>query len=104
MQEGRTPRAHAYLCFTFGSNLAEHWPAVAETIDGNQSRHIARPAQADGASVLSLSKLGRRIEAGTADEEEQQGYGTNASTKREEGAKTSVRLSGRAGRPRGMLK
>lgn len=88
--DGRTPRAHAYLCFTFGSDLAEHWPAIAETIDGNQSRLISRSAQADGGSMVSLSKLGRRMESGTADDEE-------------EPKAKAVRRLGRT-RPRGMLK
>ena len=87
---GGAPRAHAFLCFTFGSDLAEHWPAIAETIDGNQSRHISRPAQTDGASILSLSKLGRRIESGAADDDE----------RRQAAAR---RRSGKT-RPRGILK
>lgn len=47
---------HAYLCFTFGSDRPEHWPLISQTIDGDQSRVLARP---DGALVLS--RLGRRL-------------------------------------------
>ncbi len=49
---------HAYLCFTFGTDRPEHWPAIARTIDGYQSRMLKRP---DGAFVLS--QLGQRIES-----------------------------------------
>ena len=66
-------RAHAYLCFTFGSNHPDRWASIAETIDGQQSRQISRPAQLDGGQRLSLSKLGLRIEAGTADQEAGEG-------------------------------
>jgi hypothetical protein len=57
-------RAHAYLCFTFGSNEAEAWKAISETVDGNQTRQISRPGQPNGGNSLSLSKLGLRIDAG----------------------------------------
>jgi len=56
--------AHAYLCFAFGSNRAEHWPIIAETVDGNQARQISRPSQPGGATLLTLSKLGRKLEEG----------------------------------------
>lgn len=35
----RTP--HAFLCFTFGSDRQEHWPAIAPTINGYQSRFLS---------------------------------------------------------------
>ena len=41
---------HVYLCFTFGTDKPEHWPAIASTIDGYQSRVLTRP---DGSMVLS---------------------------------------------------
>ena len=50
---------HAYLCFTFGSDMPEHWPLVAQTVDGDQSRVIAPPGS-DGA--VTLSRLGRRLQ------------------------------------------
>ena len=59
-------RAHAYLCFAFGSNKAEDWGPIAETVDGQQTRQISRPGQPNGANNLSLSKLGLRIESGAA--------------------------------------
>ena len=43
-------KPHVYLCFTFGTDKPEHWPAIAQTIDGYQSRMLTRP---DGSMVLS---------------------------------------------------
>ena len=57
-------RAHAYLCFTFGSNREEDWGPISETVDGQQTRQLSRPGQPNGGNHLSLSKLGLRIEAG----------------------------------------
>ena len=57
-------RAHAYLCFVFGSDKAEDWGPISETVDGQQTRQISRPGQPHGANNLSLSKLGLRIESG----------------------------------------
>jgi len=62
------PNAHVYLCFTFGSDQLEHWPAIAQTVDGKQSRQICPPGQPAGQLRLQLSKLGKAMEAGTADE------------------------------------
>ena len=59
-------RAHAYLCFSFGSDEPDHWGPISETVDGQQSRQISRPGQPNGANNLSLSKLGLRIESGAA--------------------------------------
>jgi hypothetical protein len=59
-------RAHAYLCFTFGSNDVVDWGPISETVDCNQTRQISRPGQPDGANNLSLSKLGVTIESGVA--------------------------------------
>ena len=47
---------HVYLCFTFGTDQMEHWPSIAKTIGGNQSRVIVRP---DGA--LCLTRLGEEL-------------------------------------------
>lgn len=33
---------HAFLCFTFGSDKAEHWPSIVPTIGGYQSRIMKR--------------------------------------------------------------
>ena len=51
---------HAYLCFTFGTDMQERWPAIAETL-GTQSRIVVEP---DGA--LRLSAVGRAIEEALA--------------------------------------
>ena len=45
---GRAP--HVYLCFTFGSDKPEHWPAIAAAVDGKQSRMLMR---ADGSFAMS---------------------------------------------------
>ena len=68
-------RAHAYLCFTFGSNKEEAWKAISETVDGNQTRHISRPGQPNGGNNLSLSKLGLRIESGATGSDDTVSYG-----------------------------
>ena len=47
---------HVYLCFTFGTDRQEHWPLIAQTIDGDQSRLLCRP---DGETVLT--QLGRTL-------------------------------------------
>ena len=47
---GDPQKPHVYLCFTFGTDKPEHWPAIAQTIDGYQSRVLTRP---DGSMVLS---------------------------------------------------
>lgn len=51
-QPGRSldGRPHAFLCFTFGSDKQEHWPAIAPTINGYQSRFLHRY---DGVSELT---------------------------------------------------
>ena len=67
-------RAHAYLCFTFGSNKEEAWKAISETVDGNQTRHISRPGQPNGGNNLSLSKLGLRIESGATGSDDTVSY------------------------------
>ena len=46
---------HAYLCFTFGSDMPEHWPLIAQTVDGDQSRVIAPPG-GDGGCALKASR------------------------------------------------
>ena len=33
-------RPHAFLCWTFGSDKEEHWPAIEPTIGGYQSRFM----------------------------------------------------------------
>ena len=48
---------HCYLCFTFGTDRLEHWPLIAQTIDGDQSRMLCRP---DGKMVLT--QFGRRLQ------------------------------------------
>ena len=52
-------RPHVFLCFTFGSDKVEHWPAIAPTINGYQSRFLHRW---DGAS--ELTEIGRYLAAG----------------------------------------
>ena len=100
-----TRRAHAYLCFAFGSDREEHWSSIAETIDGNQTRQISRPAQLNGAQKLSLSKLGLRIEAGTADDEcGTVGYGQRELSRTAEAGEATVSQRRQARRPRGILK
>ena len=49
----------AIVCFTFGSDLPEHWPLIAQTVDGDQSRVIAPPG---GGGAVVLSRLGRRLQ------------------------------------------
>ena len=44
------------LCFTFGTDKQVHWPAIAQTIDGKQSRTYMQPCGA-----LVLSQLGRQL-------------------------------------------
>lgn len=51
---------HAYLCFTFGTDRLEHWPLIAQTIDGDQSRMLCRP---DGTFVLT--QYGRGLQERT---------------------------------------
>ena len=68
-------RAHAYLCFAFGSNKEEAWKAISQTVDGNQTRHISRPGQPNGGNNLSLSKLGLRIESGSTGSDHTVSYG-----------------------------
>lgn len=48
--------AHAFLCFTFGSDEPAHWEAIAKTINTYQSRMLARP---DG--TLHLTELGEHL-------------------------------------------
>ena len=55
---------HAYLCFTFGTDLPEHWPHIAQTVDGDQSRVIAPPG---GDGAVALSRLGRRLHEEASD-------------------------------------
>lgn len=43
-------RPHVFLCYTFGSDKQEHWPAIAPTINGYQSRFLHRY---DGQSELT---------------------------------------------------
>ena len=98
-------KAHAYLCFCFGSSRQEHWEAIAETIDGNQSRTLSRPPeQPGGAPLLSLSKLGRALEAG--EEPSETWYGAEPRVKLPAGtvASTSSRPLASRRRPRSILK
>ena len=53
---GADGEVHAYLCFTFGTDLQARWPAIAETLD-TQSRIAQQP---DG--ELRLTAVGRAIE------------------------------------------
>ena len=39
---GGAAQPHAFLCFTFGSDKVEHWPTIAPTISGYQSRVLRR--------------------------------------------------------------
>mmetsp|Transcript_65020 Transcript_65020/g.128562 ORF Transcript_65020/g.128562 Transcript_65020/m.128562 type:complete len:362 (-) Transcript_65020:172-1257(-) len=55
---------HAYLCFTFGTDRAEHWQKIYRNLGGNQSRVIARGM--DG--VLVLTRLGRQLQEAEAQE------------------------------------
>jgi hypothetical protein len=55
--DGPNPRPHVFLCFTFGSDKVEHWPAIAPTINGYQSRFLRRY---DGAS--ELTEIGRYLQ------------------------------------------
>ena len=50
-------RPHVFLCFTFGSDKAEHWPAIAPVINGYQSRFLHR---FDG--VSELTQIGAYLE------------------------------------------
>ena len=50
-------RPHAFLCFTFGSDKAAHWPEIQPTIGGYQSRFLRR---FDGAS--ELTDIGRYLQ------------------------------------------
>ena len=98
-------RAHAYLCFTFGSDLDEHWALISQTIDGQQSRHISRPAQPNRGQSLSLSTLGLRIEAGTADEHLNTPYASmRASTGTDEPQQRTGQSRPQRRYPRGMFK
>lgn len=54
-----------YLCFTFGSDKARHWPAIAPTISGYQSRFLS-----DHEGQMRLTELGRFIDEGGIEEEE----------------------------------
>ena len=51
-----TVRPHVFLCFTFGSDKEEHWPVIAPTINGYQSRFLHR---FDGRS--ELTEIGRYL-------------------------------------------
>ena len=53
---GRDGEAHAYLCFTFGTDQAHRWPEISRTL-GTQTRVVKHP---DG--ELRLSHLGEEIE------------------------------------------
>jgi hypothetical protein len=53
---GLDGEAHAYLCFTFGTDQQERWPQIERTL-GTQSRIVAQP---DG--ELRLSGLGTELE------------------------------------------
>ena len=98
-------RAHAYLCFTFGSDLDEHWAWISRTVDGQQSRQISRPAQPNRGQSLSLSTLGLRIEAGTADEHLNTPYASmRASTGADEPQQRTGQSRSQRRYPRGMLK
>lgn len=98
-------RAHAYLCFTFGSDLDEHWALISRTVDGQQSRQISRPAQPNRGQSLSLSTLGLRIEAGTADEHLNTPYASmRASTGADEPQQRTGQSRSQRRYPRGMLK
>ena len=47
---------HVYLCFTFGTDQEEDWPAICRTIGQHQSRVLSRP---DG--QLVLTELGKEL-------------------------------------------
>jgi hypothetical protein len=47
---------HVFLNFEFGTNQQKHWPAIAEVLDGYQTKWITQP---DG--TFGLTRLGRRI-------------------------------------------
>jgi len=110
-------RAHAYLCFTFGSNKEEDWGPISETVDGQQTRQISRPGQPNDGNNLSLSKLGLRIESGDTtssageDEPRPRSYGLGGDDvgTRQRPAEESL-YAGRAGqgklrrRPKSILK
>jgi len=51
-------RPHVFLCFTFGSDKECHWPVIAPTINGYQSRFLHRY---DG--VSELTEIGRYLNA-----------------------------------------
>ena len=53
---GRDGEAHAYLCFTFGTDQQEKWPEIEKTL-GTQSRVVTHP---DG--QICLSQLGAELE------------------------------------------
>jgi len=55
-------RPHVFLCFTFGSDKAEHWPVIAPTIGGYQSRFLHRY---DGES--ELTEIGRYLQDQTSE-------------------------------------
>ena len=56
-------RPHVFLCFTFGSDKECHWPVIAPTINGYQSRFLHRY---DG--VSELTQIGVYLdEGGTTD-------------------------------------
>lgn len=53
---GRDGAPHAYLCFTFGTDRQQQWPAIARTL-GTQSRVVQHP---DG--EMRLTQLGEQLE------------------------------------------
>ena len=53
-------RPHVFLCFTFGSDKEEHWPVIAPTINGYQSRFLHR---CDGES--ELTEIGKYLQEET---------------------------------------
>jgi hypothetical protein len=54
--EGDDGEVHAYLCFMFGTDVQESWPAIEETMNV-QARVVQQP---DGKQRLTA--LGRAIE------------------------------------------
>ena len=58
-------RPHVFLCFTFGSDKEEHWPIIAPTINGYQSRFLHRY---DGES--ELTEIGKYLQEQTRCETE----------------------------------
>ena len=63
---GRDGEAHAYLCFTFGTDDEAAWPRISRTL-GTQSRVVMHP---DG--TMRLSALGESIETAVQEQLQQQ--------------------------------